>query len=386
MAKFLRNKRLITLLSPILLCSFSIPAIAAPNVLPPGWHAKKPIHKKPGSSLLAATPTGLTPAKIKQAYAFPANQSGAGQVIAIVDAYDDPNIEADLATFSTQFDLPACTTANGCFAKVFPGGTQPETNVDWGLEISLDVEWAHAIAPQAKILLVEAADDGQGLYDAVTFAIQQKASVISLSWGGGEFDGETQLDSIFKASSVPIVVASGDSGEGVNYPAASPYVVAAGGTQLSVDGSGNYIAETAWSGSGGGISAYETEPAAQTSYVIPQAGGKRGIPDVAYNASPNSGYSVYDSFGDNGWQVVGGTSASAPQWAALIADMKAAKKGNFANFDGSIYSVARSSNVLHDTSSGTNGSCGYLCTARSGYDYVTGLGSPISGNLIARFQ
>jgi subtilase family serine protease len=386
MAKFLRNKRLITLLSPILFCSFTMPAIAAPNVLPPGWHAKKPIHKKPGKSLLAASPTGYSPAQIKQAYGFPASFGGAGQVIAIVDAFDDPNIEADLATFSKQFNLPACTTANGCFTKLFPGGTQPDTNTDWGLEISLDVEWAHAIAPQAKILLIEAADEDQGLFDAVTYAIQQKATVISLSWGGAEFNGETQLDSIFKGSTVPIVVASGDSGEGVNYPAVSPYVVAAGGTQLTIDSNGNYVSETAWSGSGGGISAFETEPAAQTSYVIPQAGGKRGVPDVAYNAAPNTGFSVYDTFGDNGWQVVGGTSASAPQWAALIADMKAAKNGNFANFDGSIYSVARTAGLLHDTATGNNGSCGYVCTARSGYDYVTGLGSPLSGSLIARFQ
>jgi subtilase family serine protease len=387
MSKFFWSKRLITFVSPILLCTLSIPAVAAPSSLPPGWHAKKPIHKKPGSThALLVGPSGFSPAQIKQAYGFPANQQGAGQVIAIVDAFDDPNIEADLATFSTQFGLPACTTANGCFTKLFPGGTTPTSDSDWGLEISLDVEWAHAIAPQAKILLIEAADDGQGLYDAVTFAIQQKATVISLSWGGAEFSGETQMDPIFQASTVPIVVASGDSGEGVNYPAVSPYVVAAGGTELTLNSNGTIASETAWSGSGGGISAFETEPAGQKGYVIPQANGKRGVPDVAYNAAPNSGYSVYDSFDDSGWQVVGGTSASAPQWAALIAVMKSAKNGNFGSFTSSIYSVARTAGLLHDTTTGENGTCGYVCTARPGYDYVTGLGSPQSANLITRFE
>jgi subtilase family serine protease len=382
MSKVFSYKKIINFITPIALATLSVQAQAAAS-LPPGWQAHTPIHVQ--SWHATHQPTGMSPTQIKTAYGFPAALQGAGEVIAIVDAFDDPNIEADLATFSTQFGLPACTTANGCFTKMFINNTQPTANAGWATEISLDVEWAHAIAPQAKILLIETPDDGQSLYDGVQLAMQKNASVISLSWGGAEFSGETELDSIFQGTT-PIVAASGDSGEGVQYPAASPFVVAAGGTQLTLDSNGNYLSETAWSGSGGGISAYETEPAFQTSYVIPQATGKRGVPDVAYNASPNTGYSIYDTYQSNGWLVVGGTSASAPQWAALIAVMKSAKKGNFGNFNGSLYSVARTTSLLHDILTGDNGSCGYICQARSGYDYVTGVGSPQAANLIARFD
>jgi subtilase family serine protease len=387
MLKGYSRKKIIHLFSAITLTILSMQAQAMPNsLLPSGWKAHTPIHLR--SPLATLQPSGMSPAQIKQAYGFPAIYQGSGEVIAIVDAYDDPDIETDLNTFSKKFGLPACTTANGCFTKLYASGTQPQGDSGWGEEMSLDVEWAHAIAPAAKILLIEAADDGQGLYDAVQVAIQQKASVISLSWGGDEFSSETSLDSIFKASTVPIVVSSGDSGAGVSYPAASPYVVAAGGTALTLDGSGNYLSETAWDGSGGGVSAYETEPSYQTTFPLPDDTSKgRGVPDVAYNASPNTGYSIYDSYGQGGWLVVGGTSASAPQWAALIAVMKSAKKGNFGNFDTSIYSVVKKSSTLtHDVTSGTNGTCGYYCTARSGYDYVTGLGTPQADNLIKRFM
>jgi subtilase family serine protease len=376
-------KKFLCFISPLILGLLGVQVQALPS-LPTGWKAHPPIHLKYPHPTL--TPGGFSPAQIKTAYGFPAAYQGAGQVIAIVDAYDDPNIESDLNTFSTQFALPACTTANGCFTKIYASGTRPAGNIGWGEEMALDVEWAHAIAPQAKIILVEAADDGDSLFDAVTTAIKQKPSVISLSWGGNEFNGETGFDSIFSASPVPVVVSSGDDGAGVSYPAASPYVVSTGGTQLKVDASGNYISETAWSGSSGGISAYETEPTFQTGFPIPSDTSKaRGVPDVAYNASPATGYSVFDSFGQNGWFVVGGTSASAPQWAALIAIMKSAKKGNFGNFDASIYSVGHNSSLIHDVTSGTNGSCGYYCTAHSGYDYVTGLGTPQAANLITRF-
>ena len=381
---FSRNK-LMLFISPLVLTAFTMPAQAAPSVLPQGWKAHPPIHISTHST---HGPSGMSPAKIKKAYGFSLINQGAGQVIAIVDAMDDPNIEADLGTFSAAFNLPACTTANGCFEKVYASGSKPAADVGWAEEISLDVEWAHAIAPQAKILLVEAADEDNSLYDAVTFAIKQKATVISLSWGGDEFPEETQLDSVFQASLVPIVASSGDSGTGVSYPAASPYVVSAGGTQLTLDTSGNYVSESAWSGSGGGVSAYESQPVWQTNFPIPgQAAQHRGVPDVAYNAAPNTGYSVYDSFGKKGgWFIVGGTSASAPQWAALIAIMKSTKNGNFGNFNGSIYSVAHNLSLVHDTTEGSNGSCGYLCNAHLGYDFVTGLGTPQAANLATRFK
>jgi subtilase family serine protease len=383
--KIFSRHQLMLFVSPLLLCMLSTPTQAAQSLLPQGWKARPPIHI---SSYSTHGPSGMSPAKIIKAYGFPITNQGAGQVIAIVDALDDPNIEADLAVFSSTFNLPSCTTANGCFEKVYASGSKPRADVGWAEEIALDVEWAHAIAPLAKIMLVEAADEDDSLYDAVTFAIKQKATVISLSWGGDEFPEETQLDSVFQASPVPIVASSGDSGAGVSYPAASPYVVSAGGTQLSLDANGNYVSEKAWNGSGGGVSAYESEPNWQAIFPVPsQTGQHRAVPDVAYNAAPSTGYSVYDSYGKKGgWFIVGGTSASAPQWAALIAIMKSTKNGNFANFNASIYSVARNLSLLHDTTEGSNGSCGYLCNARSGYDFVTGLGSPQAGNLIARFK
>jgi subtilase family serine protease len=331
------------------------------------------------------TPSGISPQQIIKAYGFPANYTGAGETIAIVDSGDDPNIESDLNTFSTQFGLPACTTANGCFTKMYADDTPPPDS-GWAVETSLDVEWAHAIAPQAKILLIESYN-ASDLWYAVTVAIQQKPSVISLSWGGGEFDTEYSFDQYFQ-SNIPIFAASGDGGHGVWYPAASPYVIGVGATQITMDASGNYVSETAWSGSGGGVSAYEPEPAFQKGYVIPQAGGMRGVPDVSYNGSGSSPYAVYDSFDEGGWLQVAGTSAGTPQWAALAADMKAAKKGNFSNFNGSIYSVARQTNpmLFHFVPTGTNGTCGFDCTSRAGYNYITGLGTPYSAALINRFD
>jgi subtilase family serine protease len=359
-------------------------AHAALPALPMNAKPRPPYHII--STHAAATPSGFSPAGIIKAYGFPANFTGAGETIAIIVSGDDPNIESDLNTFATQFGLPACTTANGCFTKIFSNGTPPGDS-GWGVESSLDVEWAHAIAPQAKILLIESYD-AYGLYDAVSFAIAQHPSVISLSWGSSEFSSETYYDPMFQSSPVPIVAASGDSGNGVWYPAASPYVVGAGGTQISLDKNGNYVSETAWTGSGGGQSVYESEPAFQSSYVIAQPQGRRGVPDISYNASGSTPYAVYDSYNQGGWLQIAGTSAAAPQWAALIADMKAAKNGNFANFNGSIYSVARETtpSLLHYILTGSNGSCDYYCQARSGYNYVTGLGSPISSNLINRFD
>ena len=331
------------------------------------------------------TPNGISPAQIRAAYGIPANFTGAGQTIAIVDSGDDPNIESDLNTFSEQFGLPSCTTTNGCFTKMFSDDT-PAPDAGWGVETSLDVEWAHAIAPQAKILLVESFN-ASDLYFAAQFAVQRKPSVVSLSWGTDDFSTETSFDQIFQ-SSIPIFAASGDVGHGVWYPAASPFVMGVGATQINLDANGNYISEVAWSGSGGGISLYEPEPAFQKTFVIPQANGMRGVPDVAWNGSGGSPYAVYDSFGQGGWLQVAGTSAGTPQWAALVADMMAAKNGKFGSINSSIYAVARQTSpvLFHSITSGTNGSCGYQCTTHSGYNYVTGLGTPFGGALINRFK
>jgi len=374
---------------PLIRLSF-IALLAAQPVLaerPPDGYARPPIHVKPFAT---TSPTGISPAQIRHAYGFDLiTNQGAGQTIGIVDAYDDPNIEADLAVFNKTFGLPPCTTNNGCFQKMYASGVRPRADAGWALEIALDVEWAHAIAPQARILLVEAASNSfSDLLAAVDFAVFRGASVVSMSWGGGEFSNETFYDSHFTAAGVTFTASSGDSGNGAEYPAASPFVVSVGGTTLNVDAAGNYIGETAWSGSGGGQSAYEVEPLYQASYPIPNdPNGKHGIPDVAYDADPATGFPVYDTVryqGRAGWFQVGGTSAGSPQWAALFAIVNsmraAAGKSPISNADIAVYAVPAAN--FNDVSSGTNGSCGTLCTAGSGYDYVTGLGSPQANYVI----
>lgn len=329
-----------------------------------------------------AGPTGYTPSQLRTAYGFTAvaNQ-GQGQTIAIVDAFDHPNIEADLGAFNAQFGLPACTTANGCFQKVYAAGTKPPTNTGWAVEIALDVEWAHAIAPQAKILLVEAASNANApMYQAVDVAVQQGARVVSMSWGGSDGPSDLVNDAHFNVTGVTFVASSGDSGHGVSYPASSPYVVGVGGTTLYINAQGTYLFEVAWNGSGGGTSNFETEPSYQAGV---QQTGKRGIPDVAYDANPSTGVPVYTTIGASGWIQVGGTSMGAPQIAALFGIVNSARAGsgkstlNQVNFN--LYPLASD---FHDVKYGKNGSCGAQCRAVAGYDFVTGLGTPKAHLLI----
>jgi subtilase family serine protease len=347
-------------------------------------------------SNLAAPPTSaFGPTQIRHAYGFDqVSNEGAGQVIGIVDAYDDPSAEADLGVFNKQYGLPACTTSNGCFRKIFENNRQPAANANWGVEISLDIQWAHAIAPQAKIVLVETTSNSlTDLLSGVDTAVRNGASVVSMSWTSSEFKGETSLDSHFVSNTVTFFAASGDTGTGVAYPAASPYVIGVGGTSLTLDPRGNYASEIAWSGSGGGISLVEHEPLFQAELPIPDnPGGQRGVPDVSYNANPGTGYAIYDSFkinGAAGWFQVGGTSAATPQWAALVSiansSRVAARKTNLNGADAILYSLAKAGRVtdFHAVAQGTNGSCGTICTATAGYDYVSGLGTPQAKVLIA---
>ncbi|MGC1943195.1 MAG: S53 family peptidase, partial [Candidatus Acidiferrales bacterium] len=268
---------------------------------------------------------GFTPAQIRHAYGFDQiSNQGAGQIIGIVDAYDHPNAESDLGVFNSRFGLPACTTANGCFRKIYSGSKRPAANANWALEISLDLEWAHAIAPKASILLVESTTNSLGdLLTGVDVAVRNGASVVSMSWTVSEFSSESKQDNHFVSSGVTFLAASGDAGTGSAYPASSPDVVGVGGTALTLDPNGNYLSEVAWSGSGGGFSSYEREPLYQSLYGIPNdSRGYRGAPDVSYNANPATGFAVYDSVslgGATGWFRVGGTSAGSPQWAALLA-------------------------------------------------------------------
>jgi len=315
------------------------------------------------------TPKGMTPAQIKKMYNLPA--MGGHGTIAIIGAYYDPSIETDLADFDSQFNIAPCTTKNGCFEK-HQMGTSLTQNSNWSLETTLDAEWAHAIAPQAKILLIEApTPSGANLLSAVDYATSRKDVVaVSMSWGGAEFPEETTLDSHFKSKTGAIFFASsGDSGHGASWPAASSNVVGVGGTSLTFDSYGHLKNETAWLGSGGGVSLYEKEPSYQNNYSIPKSKGYRAIPDVSYDADPATGFSIVHK---KVWRVVGGTSAGAPQWAAISTLGSGAGNSNF-------YKDKASENpakYFRDIMSGTNGDCGYLCTARARYDYVTGLGSP----------
>lgn len=333
---------------------------------PPIW-VRGPVVATP---FLATSPGGYSPTQIRHAYGFDQiTGDGTGQTIAIVDAYGNPNVVNDLSVFSSTYGLPAAT-----ISVYYPKGKPSTTNSGWALETNLDVQWAHAIAPGAKIAVVVAKSASlSDLINAVDYAVKTVgAKQVSMSWGGAEFSSETSYDSHFNKSGVSFFASSGDSGAGVMWPAASPYVVSVGGTTLQLDSAGNVISETAWSGSGGGVSAYEAKPAWQTSW---QSASNRTVPDVSYDADPYTGFPVYitNYGGSTGWIMVGGTSAGAPQWAAQQALVNAARTTPLSSADSAIYSigVANYANSFRDITSGSNG---YSATA--GYDYVTGLGSP----------
>jgi subtilase family serine protease len=336
------------------------------------------------------TPAGYSPAQISHAYGFDKLTSdGRGVTIAIVDAYDDPNIQSDLNTFSTNFGLPTTSSNQFTFTKAYAQGSQPVASGSWAQEISLDVEWAHAIAPRANILLVEAADSSFiNLLGAVDYAVRQRAPIVSMSWGTSDFSGASAYDSHFNVPGVTFLAASGDTGGQVLYPSASPYVVSVGGTTLPLDSSGNLTgAESAWASGGGGPSASEVEPAYQIAYGITITGGQRGTPDVAYDANPYTGFAVYDSYAyqrQQGWLVFGGTSAGAPQWAGLLARVDQARGTplSSSSLTGSpVYSAATGSvyaSNYRDITSGNN----TVYSAGTGYDLATGLGSPLASNLV----
>ncbi len=312
------------------------------------------------------------PAYLQSAYNAPSATHGSGQTVAVVDAFDAPNAESDLTTYRTHYGLPPCTTANGCFKKIDQnGGTNyPATNASWAQEISLDIAMVSAICPKCHILLVEAASASfANLGTAVNKAVALGADVVSNSYGGNEWSGELQADAAyFDHPGVAIVASSGDTGYGVNYPAASAAVVAVGGTTLNqASNTGTRDAtEVAWAGAGSGCSAYEAKPAWQT-----DAGcSKRTVSDVSAVADPNTGVWV---FYDGQWSVFGGTSAAAPIVGALYA---LAENGASSDQLGSYPYVHPT--AFNDIVSGSNGQCGgtYLCTGAVGYDGPTGLGTP----------
>jgi len=319
------------------------------------------------------TPSGFGPVDLNSAYRLPAT-GGAGITIAIVDAMDNPNAEADLGTYRSQFGLPPCTTANGCFRKVNQNGQAsplPASNVGWGQEIALDLDMASAVCPNCKILLVEASSATiANLGTAVNTAVALGANVVSNSYGGGESSTDPSTTSQFYSHpGVVITASSGDSGFGVEYPAAATTVLAVGGTHLVRDASTRGWTETAWSGAGSGCSAVEAKPAWQ----LDTGCARRTVADVSAVADPNTGVAVFDSFGpagQTGWLVFGGTSVAAPVVASIFAltgHASATPQYPYSN-----------TSQFFDAVGGSNGTCSpsYLCTAVAGYDGPTGIGSP----------
>jgi subtilase family serine protease len=320
----------------------------------------------------ASTPSGFFPAQLRTAYNLPSTTAGSGQTVGIVDAYDDPNAEADLGVYRSQFGIPACTTANGCFKKVGQtGGAVPATNASWAEEISLDIDMVSAICPNCHILLVEAksattANLGKAVNEAATLG----ATEISNSYGGG--DSTDASAPYYNHPGIAITASSGDGAYGVEFPASSHYVTAVGGTHLTL--SGTTRTETAWADAGSGCS---TKNAALTGQASFGTGcSKRAVADVSAVADPATGVAVYDSLnyqGYVGWLVFGGTSVSSPIIASVYA-----LAGNAASTTNNYPYTHDSSSTLNDVTSGSNGSCSptQLCHARVGWDGPTGLGTP----------
>lgn len=344
---------------------------------------------------------GYGPSDLKTAYSLP-TASGSGKTISIVDAYDNPNALQDLKVYREQFGLPTGPTvtkmnqsgkivetlnSDGSISKpTTDAGTAPAGNTGWGQEIALDLDMANAVCPNCNILLVEAnsnslADLGAAVNTAAKYDIDptadgiQPVAAISNSYGANEFSSEANYESPYNHAGIAVTVSSGDNGYGVEFPAASRYVTAVGGTSLT---SVSPRAESAWSGAGSGCSSYIPKPSFQTD----KGCSKRTVADVSAVADPNTGVAVYDSYGSTGganWYVFGGTSVAAPIIASVYA-----LAGNTISYGEYPYDPAHASG-LNDVTSGSNGHCankrtattsGYLCTAGTHYDGPTGLGTP----------
>ncbi|MFI8005205.1 carboxypeptidase regulatory-like domain-containing protein [Streptomyces sp. NPDC086010] len=335
---------------------------------------------KPSKGLRTTTaPGGFGPADLRSAYNLP-DDGGAGQTIAVIDAFDDPTAEDDLAVYRKQYGLPACTTDNGCFRKVDQrGGTgYPTPDPDWAGEISLDLDMVSAVAPNAHILLVEADSPSfENLGAAVDKAVELGAGFVSNSYGtdyrsgsGEDPSGSTEMEAHYDRPGVAMVASSGDFGYGVTYPAASPHVTAVGGTSLTADGGTERgWSETVWDGAGSGCSVHQPKPAFQKDTGC----RNRAVADVAAVADPATPVAVYQTFGGSGWAQYGGTSAGAPIIAGVYASAGTPVAGTYPNS----YPYAAGSG-LNDVTGGSNGTCtpAYLCSGAAGYDGPTGLGTP----------
>jgi N-acetylneuraminic acid mutarotase len=331
------------------------------------------------------TPAGYGPSDLQSAYNEPSSSTGNGQTVTIVDAYNDPTADADLQVYRAQYSLPACSVANGCFQILNQDGQTSPLPPDagsngWDVEESLDVDMVSAICPNCHINLVEAnSNSDSDLYTAEDAAVGTGASFVSNSWAGCEDPSETDSDTYFNHPGVAITVAGGDYGydneelgcDTPSYPAASQYVTSIGGTSLTQDSSSpRGWSETAWDGTGSGCSSYEPKPTWQTDTGC----SNRTTDDVSAVADPNTGVALYDSYSVGGWYEVGGTSVATPIIAATYALAGTPVAGTYP----ASYPYSHTSS-LNDVTSGSDGSCtpAYLCTAGTGYDGPTGLGTPI---------
>lgn len=339
-------------------------------------------------------PGGFGPDQLHSAYNLPCAPGGivsskciqpasfGTKIIGIAIAYHDPTLESDLAVYTQKYGIPSCTIANGCLIVVNQNGQVsplPSVNPTWALEESLDVQMSHAICQTCKILVVEAnSNTFADLGIAVNRAAQMGANSISNSYGAAEWSGSTAFDSYYTHSGVFVTASSGDWGYGSYYPASSKNVIAIGGTTLSLLADNSYSSESVWSGTGSGCAGYQTAYGYQTgapNWNLTNCGTKRGINDVSADANPSTGVAIYDSTysGQSAWWIVGGTSLSSPVVAAALAmNANAPSSGDASSY---IYSNL---NKFRDVTVGSNGSCGgsTICTAATGYDGPTGVGTP----------
>lgn len=380
------------------------------------WHG----NPSKGPSGTSSTPTGYYPGDLQSAYGLssPSSSYGVGETVAIVDAYNDPNALKDLNTYRTYFNgkaglvtgtattaiPPICGTTTNCvtFTKYNQIGSTssfPRNNIGWSEEISLDLDMVSAICPNCNIALVEAnSANFSDLQTAVTFA-KSIANVVAVSnsYGGSEFSNESNYNSVYSfTNTAAMTVSSGDSGYGVEFPAASPNVTATGGTTLTYSTSSGTLSwsQTAWSGAGSGCSTYESAPSWQSS-SWDTACSNRTVSDTSAVADPNTGVAVYDSFHKSGWMVFGGTSVASPLVSAVYALASGYSLSTSSAFSPSPSGLyASTAPSLYNVTSGSNGSCGtYLCNAATSlspasmpyYDGPTGMGTPAGASSLTYY-
>jgi len=323
---------------------------------------------------------GMAPNQIRAFYGVPDTATTGSGVIVIIDAYDYATALSDFNVFSSQFGLPlesstsATASTNKVFQVVYASGKKPKANAGWGQEAALDIEWAHAMAPYAKIVLVEAnSNSNADLYKAVDVAAAiAGVKQVSMSWGGSETSSETSYDTHFNKTGPIFFASSGDTGGKVIYPSCSQYVVAVGGTSVATNSAGSWTGESAWSSGGGGTSAYVPKPSWQVG--VSGTGTRRSVPDISSDADPNTGVAVYDSTayqGYKGWMVFGGTSVSSPCMAGML-NASGETYTSTTSFLTNLYiNFKNTPSRFRDITTGSNG-----FAAGVGWDSATGVGTP----------